>query len=137
MALTLEIVTPEGQCYSKQVNDVTLPTKAGEIDVLGGHQPLISILEAGEVKAVSKNCTEYLAVDKGFVRVQGDIISLVTEGAIDVKEIDLSMVEEAQRRAQEALKHAQEENADPAEIERLEAIARFSIAQQLVKKRHR
>lgn len=134
--LTLEIVTPEGKAYSKQVEDVVLPTINGEIDILPGHQPLITVIEAGELQVGTSEGREFLAVDKGFVRILGDAVSVLTEGAIDVQKIDLSKVEEAQKRAEEALKRAQEEKMDPAEIEKLEAVARFAIAQQLVKRRH-
>lgn len=134
--LTLEIVTPEGKAYTKEVEDVVLPTAEGEIDILPGHQPLITVIEAGEIQAGTGSGREFLAVDKGFARVLGDAVSVLTEGAIDVAEIDLSQVEEAQKRAEEALERAKQENMDPAEIERLESIARFAIAQQLAKKRH-
>ncbi|WOO42284.1 ATP synthase F1 subunit epsilon [Rubellicoccus peritrichatus] len=133
--LTLEIVTPEGKAYTKEVEDVVLPTAEGEIDILPGHQPLITVIEAGEVQAGTGSGREFLAVDKGFARVLGDAVSVLTEGAIDVAEIDLSQVEEAQKRAEEALERAKNEKMDPAEIEKLEAVARFAIAQQLVKKR--
>lgn len=134
--LTLEIVTPEGKAYTKEVEDVVLPTAEGEIDILPGHQPLITVIEAGEIQAGTSSGREFLAVDKGFARVLGDAVSVLTEGAIDVADIDLSQVAEAQKRAEEALERAKNENMDPAEIEKLESIARFAIAQQLAKKRH-
>lgn len=134
--LTLEIVTPEGKAYTKEVEDVILPTQTGELDILPGHQPLITMIESGEVQAGTSSGREFLAVDKGFARVLGDAVSILTEGAIDVQEIDLEKVVEAQRRAEEALKKAQDEKMDPAEIEKLESIARFAITQQLIKKRH-
>lgn len=134
--LTLEIITPTGKIYSSEVQDVVLPTPQGEIDILPGHLPLITLVKAGEVQAgVSGNEREHLAVDKGFARVLGDTVSILTEAAIDEKSIDLSQVEEAQKRAEAALERARKENVDPAEIEKLESIARFAIAQQLVKKR--
>ena len=43
------------------------------------------------------------------------IYSVLTEAAIDVKAIDLSEVESAQARAEEALHLAEEEGADPTE----------------------
>ncbi len=135
MALTLEIVTPEKKAYSKEVNDVVLPTRNGEIDVLPGHQPLLTMLVPGEIQASSADGREFLAIDKGFARIQGDIVSVLTEAAINVEQIDLSSVEAAQQRAEEALRKAKEENLDPSEVERLEAVARFAIAQQLAKKR--
>ena len=133
MALTLEIVTPDKKVYSRQVNDVVLPTRMGEIDVLPGHLPLITMIEPGEVVATGKDSTEHLAVDKGFARVQGDVVSILTEAAIDVEAIDLSAVAAAKERAEASLKKAREENWDPSEIERLEAVTRFALVQQLTR----
>ena len=75
-------------------------------------------------------------MDKGFARVQNDVVSILTEGAINVEEIDLNFVENARQKAEDALKKAREEGRDPAEVEKLESRARFAITQQLVKKRH-
>lgn len=134
--LTLEIITPEGKAYSKTVSDVVLPTVEGEVDILPGHQPLVTMIKAGEIQVGTDGGREFLAVDKGFARVLGDAVSVLTEGAIDIAEINLAAAEEAQKRAQEALEKAKDERMDPAEIEKLEAVARFAIAQQLVKRRH-
>jgi len=136
MPLTLEIVTPEGKAFNGVVQDVVLPTERGEINVLPGHQPLLTMVEPGEVQATMDSGREYLAVDKGFARVQNDVVSILTEGAINVEEIDLNFVENARQKAENALKKAREEGRDPAEVEKLESRARFAITQQLVKKRH-
>ncbi len=135
MPLTLEIVTPEKKVYSDTVDSVILPTDQGEINVLPGHQPLMSLLVSGELEATRNGHREYLAVDNGFIRVLHDTVSVITEAAIDVQEINLAEVEEARKRAEQALATAKELKLDPAEVERLEATARFAIAQQLVKKR--
>ena len=137
MAVTLEIVTPEKKVYSKQVNHVVLPTQSGEIGILSGHLPLITVVEPGEVIASSEDKIEHLAIDKGFARVQGNVVSILTEAAINVEAIDLKQVEEAKQRAEDSLRKAKEENWDPAEIERLEAVARFAIVQQLTKEKKR
>ena len=135
MALTLEIITPEDKVYSKQVDDVVLPTEAGEIDVLAGHLPLLTKIAPGEVIANHGGTSEALAVDRGFARIQGDVVSILTEAAINVEEIDLNQVEEARKRAEAALDQAKKDNLPPEEVERLQAVARFSIAQQLAKAR--
>lgn len=136
MPLQLEIVTPEKIVYSQAVEEVTLPTTSGQIDVLPGHQPLLTMLEGGDVLARETAVkTEHLAVDKGFARVQNDTVSILTEAAIDTDQIDLSLVEEAQQRAEEALRKAREEGADPAQIEQLESVVRFSVIQKLAKRR--
>ncbi len=135
--MILEIITPEKKVYSSEVTEVVLPTLDGEVDILPGHQPLLTLLEPGEIQAVGANGREYLAVDKGFARVLGDTLSVLTEAAIDIKAIDIDQVEKAQRRAEAALKKARDEGHDPAEIEQLESIARFAIAQRLAKQKRR
>lgn len=137
MPLYLEIVTPEGIAWkSSQVHSVTLPTRAGEIQILEGHIPLVSILEAGELKVDCAGKIEELAVDKGYVRCIGDVVSVLTEAAIEVKNIDFETVEEAKQRAMKALEDAKNRReVDPTEIERLESTIRFAIAQQLAKRK--
>ncbi|MEM8549215.1 MAG: ATP synthase F1 subunit epsilon [Verrucomicrobiota bacterium] len=137
MPLTLEIITPEGKAFTGSVEDVVLPTENGEVDILPGHQPLLTIVEPGEIQATMDKGREYLAVDKGFARVQNDVVSVLTEGAINVDEIDLNFVEDAREKAEAALAKAREEGHDPAQIEKLEAVARFAMTQELVKaKKH-
>ena len=77
-----------------------------------------------------------LAVDKGFARILGDKVSIITEAAIDEKKIDLSAVKAAQERAEKALAEARartDKDIDPAELEKLEQIIRFAVVQKLVK----
>lgn len=134
MAIKLEIVTPEKIVYSQTVDEVVLPTEQGEIDILPGHQPLLTMVAGGEVTARGAS-TEHLAIDKGFAQVRNDTISILTEAAIDIENIDVQLVEEAQKRAEEALRKAKEENVDPAQIEQLEQVVRFALIQKLAKKK--
>jgi F0F1-type ATP synthase epsilon subunit len=50
--------------------------------------------------------TTRLAVDKGFVRVVSDKVSVVTEAAIDEAKIDLKAIEQAEERARQAVEAA-------------------------------
>lgn len=137
MSLLLEIVTPEKVVFSDKADSVVLPTTEGDVGVLSGHIPLLTVLAPGELRVITEGKTEYLTVDKGFAQVLGDKVSVLTEGAIDVEEIDFSAVEEAQLRAEKALAEAAEQKMDPAEIEQLETIVRFSLAQKLAKEKRR
>jgi len=136
MALSVEIVTPENRVYHNlQVATVVLPTSMGEVGILPGHQPLLAALAPGELQVTSDGKTEQLAVDKGFVQVIGDRVSVLTQAAIDIQEIDEKAVEEARKRAEEALKH--KEGMSPEEIEATENLVRFAMAQLIVKSRKR
>ncbi len=136
MAIKLDIVTPEKTVYSETVDSVVIPTTSGEVGILEGHIPLITRIQAGELEVIKDGVSDLLAVDNGFAEVIGNTVSILTEAAIDIDDIDLASVEEAQRRAEEALANAESEKLDSTEIEALEAKLRFALAQQLAKKKH-
>ena len=92
MPLILEIVTPEEIVYSETVDSVVLPGVEGEAGILPGHIPLLTMLKPGELIVTKGGEKIVLAVDKGFAQVLGDKVSVLAEGAIDIKEIDLTAV---------------------------------------------
>jgi F-type H+-transporting ATPase subunit epsilon len=150
MPLTLEIVTPERRVFRGTAESVVIPTTTGEIGILPGHVPLLTQVVAGELRltnpgpntALPASSPEagqpgpvLLAVDNGFARVLGDVVSILTDAAVDERKIDLQAAVDAQARAEKALAEVREKKLDPAEIEQLESIARFAILQQLIKKK--
>lgn len=136
MALTVEIVTPDRRAYEGTASSVTLPTALGSIGILPGHLPITAIIAAGEVVVTLDGQVTRLAIDKGFVRVVADKVSVVTEAAIDEAKIDLSAVEKAEERARQAVEAARgQKDIDPVEIAKMEQILRFALVQRLVKGR--
>ncbi len=136
MSLNLEIVTPDRRAYTGEADSITLPTALGSIGILKGHLPLTSIIEAGEVVVSLNGKTTRLAVDKGFVRVVSDKVSVVTEAAIDEAKIDLKAIEQAEERARQAVEAARgQKEIDPVEIAKIEQILRFAAVQRMVKGR--
>ncbi|MGA1204631.1 MAG: ATP synthase F1 subunit epsilon [Opitutales bacterium] len=134
MPLTLEIVTPERKVLSEEVDHVVLPTEAGgEIDVLPGHIPLMTMIEPGELRYYKGNQVESIAIARGFIEVIGDTVSVLTEAAIEVDEIDPASLAGAKARAQQALEEARRSGEDPEILEQLETRARFTLVQQIIK----
>lgn len=139
MALALEIITPDGVVWhNDNVESITLPTTSGEIQILAGHIPLITILEAGGVGAVINGREEDIAIDRGYARIMGDTVSVLTEAAVDVEHLDMGDIEKARAQALKAVEDAKKNRiVDDDEMERLEAVARFAIAQMLAKAKHK
>jgi len=135
MALILEIVTPEARVYADTIETVVIPTVEGEIGILPGHIPLLAQVEAGELRVAKNGRTEHLAVGSGFVEVHGDRVSVLAESAITEEKIDVGVVEEARKRAEATLK--EKSDLDPGEVERLEGVVRFAVAQLALKSRRR
>ena len=137
MPLLLEIVTPDSKVFSETVDEVGLPTSEGRMHILPHHVPVIAKLKAGEIQVHRGNEIEILAVASGFIEVYGDKVSILTDQAINVEEIDDAEIEEAVKRAQQALEEGKNSNIDAAEIDRLEAEARFAFAKQIARAKGR
>lgn len=137
MSILLEIIVPNGKVYSEEVDSVVMPTSEGEVGILAGHIPLMTDIIPGELRVVVKGVEDYLAVSKGFAKVEHDRVSILAEGAIHIDEIDLEEVEEAHERARKSLEDAKKEKTDidVSKLESLEAFVKFSVAQELVKSR--
>lgn len=134
MPLILEIVTPERRVLSEEVEHVVLPTDAGgEIDVLPGHIPLMTMIKPGELKYFKDGKAESIAIDRGFIEVIGDTVSVLTEAAIEVDAIDPNALAEAQARATQALEEARASGEDPEILEQLETQARFAVVQKIIR----
>ena len=133
MPLILEIVTPEARVYSETVDTVVIPTVEGEIGILPGHIPLVAQVGAGELRATKGNATQLLVVGGGFAQVTGEKVSILADSAITEERIDENAVAAAMKRAEDALRA--KETLPPAEVERLEGVVRFSVAQLGIKRR--
>ncbi len=134
MSLKLEIVTPEGIVWQNDgVLSVSIPTATGRIEVLAGHVPLITRLMAGSLTvAMPDGSVQDLAVDTGYVNVSADTVSVIAQAAVKIEDIDPRAVEDAKEAALKALEAAKSSH-DDTEVERLEAIVRFAVAQELAK----
>jgi F-type H+-transporting ATPase subunit epsilon len=135
MPLTLEIVTPEARVYSDTIDTVVIPTVDGEIGIMPGHIPLLAQVASGELRVTKGAATSVLAVSGGFAQIVADKISVLAESAIQEDKIDEHAVENAMKRAEDALKA--KDALEPGEVERLESVVRFAVAQLGVKRRRR
>ncbi len=127
MPLTLEIVTPEDRVYTDTVDTVVIPTVDGEIGILPGHIPLLTQVADGELRVTKGQETRGLVVSGGFAQIDGDRVRVLAEFAINIAQIDEQAAERAMQRAQQALEGRAK--MDPAEVDRLEGLVRFSVAQ--------
>lgn len=114
--IDLEIVTLDKVLFKGKVKQITAPTKIGEITVLPNHIPLVSTLEAGELKlkvnegeGIYSPDMIYIAVSGGFMEVKpGNAINIIADSAMRVDEIDEKKAMEAKGKAERMLKEFQE-----------------------------
>jgi len=131
--LKLEIVTPIGTAYSKDVDMVILSGSEGRMGILPHHVRLMTQLLPGELIVRKEGVEEVLAVGDGLVEVTGKSVSIVTNMAVAARDIDEAKVEEARQRAAARLR----EKLSSEEVASVNAVLVRSLAQLRVKRRHR
>lgn len=122
----LEIVTPERQVVRDSVTEVSVPGKEGEMGILPGHAPLLSLLKVGQLSYVRAKTTYYLSINWGFVEVLPDRVIILAQTAERAEEIDLDRARKARERAEDRLKKVSDLDVD---LER----ARVALERSLVR----
>lgn len=77
--LHLTIVSPESTVFDGAVDSATFPGKLGRFEVLPGHAPLVSILQAGDIRYSIGADVRTLIVTGGFVEVGRGEVSVCVE----------------------------------------------------------
>ena len=102
--ILLEVVTPERQLLSQQVDEVIAPGSEGEFGVLPGHCHFLSTLRIGELRYRVDNQTHHMAILWGYAEVTPTKVTVMAEVAEKAEDIDVDRatdkVEEAERRLQ-------------------------------------
>jgi F-type H+-transporting ATPase subunit epsilon len=129
--LKLEITTPNGQVYARDVDMVTLPGQEGEMGILPQHVPLITLLGDGEILAKRGMEVDRLLVTGGCAEITPDRVAILTVFATDEKNIDEKKAEEARARAEARLK----EKLSPEETSLVQAAMAHSLAQLKIRRR--
>ena len=123
--LKLEITTPTGQVYAKDVDMVTLPGREGEMGILPMHVPLITLLGDGEIIARRGSQEDHLLVTGGCAEITPNRVAILTVFATDAEAIDETKAEAARARAEARLK----EKISPEEVLLVQASLAHSLAQ--------
>lgn len=132
-ALKLQIITPEGTVYSDDVDLVGLQAVTGRIAILPNHIRLMTQMLPGEMLVRKNGRDQFLAVGEGMVEVTADSVSIATDMAVSVENIDEAKAEEARQRAAARLR----EKISDEEVASVNASLARSLAQLHVKRRRR
>lgn len=80
--LTVTVVSADEQVWSGQARMVVARTMEGEIGILAGHQPLLGVLAAGEVRVTAADGGRITAnAEDGFISVENDTVVIAARAA--------------------------------------------------------
>ena len=131
--LNLKIVTPEKEVFNEVADQVNVSTTQGELGILPNHAALMAKLVPGELKIRKGSKVSHFAIGEGFLQIEGNALTIMTDLAQGSEEIDERAAEAAKKRAEDALsqKLGSEEYAETM------AALEKALAQLKVKRRRR
>ena len=95
MPLFAELISPERRVFAGEVESVLLPGVEGDMTILPGHQPLITMLNPGVVLARDTEGKARRAfVRGGMVEVTGSTVTILAERVATVEEVTTEFLNE-------------------------------------------
>lgn len=122
--LKLVVVTPEATVLDATAEFVAVPLFDGELGIARNHAPMIGRLGFGELRYRFGGETQKYYVDGGFVQVQDNVVSVLTNRSLEVSDID---VEVAERQLDDALNRVTLNPEEQAIRQRLISQARAQL----------
>lgn len=87
--LNVEIITPQQTLFSGKAQAVSVPGSLSPFEILYNHAAIVSSLDAGVIRIVGENKAQnYFAIDKGFVEVRSNVVSILVDDAKNAAEVD-------------------------------------------------
>ena len=117
--IKVDVVSAEEHIFSGEAELVSLPGTSGELGIMPGHLPLITLIRPGFVRAhvPGEQEPEQIFVAGGVLEVQPEQVTVLSDTAVRSKDLD-------EARAKEALAAAEAARASATgsiEIARIEA----------------
>lgn len=80
--LTVSVVAADHEVWSGPVRQLIAKTVDGEIGILPGHEPMLAILAAGEVRVTLEDGSKIVAnAEDGFLSVENNTVTVVAGNA--------------------------------------------------------
>jgi F-type H+-transporting ATPase subunit epsilon len=80
--LTVSVVSADREVWSGVAKQIVARTTEGEIGILPGHEPILGILSAGEVRITPvKGAVIIAQAEDGFLSVENDTVTIVAGAA--------------------------------------------------------
>lgn len=133
MSLNLTITTPEKKVLDETVDEIVVPTTAGEIAILTNHVDLLTAIKPGEITIKKANKTSHFGITGGFLEVSSNNVSILADYAVRAKDIEIAKAEQAKERAEKAMK----EKVSQRDFAEAEAQLRRSLMELEIGKRRR
>jgi F-type H+-transporting ATPase subunit epsilon len=110
-----EVLTPEGEVFSEEIEMLSTRTVVGSIGVLAGHEPVLAMLEPTELR-LYRSDTEIVrfAQAEGYLQFAENRALVLVEEAIEPGSLDRSTIETKLSEARSLAERAAEDSEEKA-----------------------
>lgn len=77
--LHVSVISPEASLYEGDATSVVAPAFDGELGILTGHAPMMTLLGKGDLRVESSSGQRTFSIEGGFLQVVKDQVRVVTE----------------------------------------------------------
>ena len=121
-----EVLTPEGEVFSEEIELLSTRTTIGSIGLLAGHEAVLAMLEPTELRLYrSEGDIVRYAQAEGYLQFAENRALVLVEEAIEPEQLDRATIETKLSEAQAAAERAPDESEEHAralrDIRRYEA----------------
>src|ERR1051326_8884458 len=123
----VDVVSLTESIFSGEAEFVVLPGVMGELGIYPRHSPLVTQIKPGAVRIKTPGAAEeqIVYVQGGFLEVQPEVVTVLSDTAIRAHDLDEAKALEAKKRAEEAMQN----KTSKAEIATAEGELAASLAQ--------
>jgi F-type H+-transporting ATPase subunit epsilon len=115
----VEVLTPEGQVFSDEVEMISTRTSTGSIGILANHAPLMAILDPTELRLYrSDSDIVKFAQGEGYLQVVENSALVLVEEAVEPDNLDRSDLESRLEEARRGMEDSEEGSEERARCER-------------------
>ena len=137
MTMHVEVVSAERSLFSGTAELVVAPADGGEVGILARHAPMLVRIKPGTVriKLSLQEHEEVLYVSGGYMEVQPNSVTILSDTAVRAADLDESKAIESVRLAEEAMNDkASAIDYARAKVELAEAAAQLHAIRSLRKR---
>jgi len=134
----VEVVSAEASIFSGEAEFIVLPGVMGELGIFPKHTPLVTQIKPGTVriKVPGQAEEQVVYVQGGFLEVQPDVVTVLSDTAIRAHDLDEAKALQAKLAAEESmLNKTSKEEIARAESELAGALAQLAAIRHLRKGR--
>ncbi len=132
----LDIVSAEKEIFSGLATMVIATGEMGEIGIIPGHAPLLSVLQPGEIRVTKQDGSEEIFyVSGGMLEIQPYTVTVLADVVMRAADLNEEAARAAKERA-ETMLNSEDMDYSKAAAELARAVAQIRAIQKLRKKTH-